>query len=512
MAKPYETGAGVYFWGPYDGWMQEQCPIKPNAEHKKVRSMAAAASTSMLEGSWGKKKQEEEEEEEEEEKGKPPFVYHGQEVSLAFISEIVNLLEKNNISLHVINDAMWRFYGCQNRINTIDLVIPAAYLEDAVKVLRAAKFDDDHPRCIGHLEVTMKETNEHDRSGKCRTQETPFIGAPCPYLWNLRARWLDAWWVPDHVFHLQPAPGQERHVDLNLFCHEEYFFHLPLPGSTRGSYYEQAQTPIYLDSTDVALEREVEEPYAVKLLYPARMVEALVRLSFQDRYLYSHLSQRLSEGHGWTEWDRTLLDIFCSITGRTGEEEARRQVRAPWPRLMVNKALVEVDDDHLEEALLTLKGLKPHWFRLEDFHPLFQDYLQALFLARGNGGPCKPSPPQLEQGQDQEQPSPYPREWLEHCPIREDFQHCTAFPVLNDFAWRFKEAGFFPRASPFYREKTTRAIRALNHPQPPISPDEGFFQRPGWWQHDEHISVERQRHAKQHARTDPWSRHYRPWP
>ncbi|RAH50397.1 uncharacterized protein BO95DRAFT_500879 [Aspergillus brunneoviolaceus CBS 621.78] len=451
MAKPYDTGAGVYFWGPYDGWMQEQCPIKPNVEHKN--------------GSGEKQ--------EEEEKGNPPFEYHGQEVTLAFVSEIVNLLKGNKISLHVINDAMWRFYGCQNRINSIDLVIPAAYLEDAVKVLRAAKFDDDHPRCIGDLEVTMKETNEHDRSGEWRSRETHFIGAPCPYLWNLRARWLDAWWVPDHVFHLQPAPGQERHVDLNLFCHEEYFFHLPLPGS-RGSYYEKAQMPIYLDSTDVALEREVEEPYAVTMLFPARMVEALVRLSFQDRYLYSHLSRSLSEGHGWTEWDRTLRDIFCSITGRTGEEEARRQVRAPGPQLMVNKTLVEVDDDHLEEAVLTLKGLKPHWFRLKDFHPLFQDYLQALFLARENGGPCKPSPPQQEQGQDQEQPSPYPREWLEHCPIRENFQHCTAFPVLNDFAWRFKEAGFFPKASPFYREKTTRAIKALNHPQPPISPGRGF--------------------------------------
>ncbi|PYH83569.1 hypothetical protein BO82DRAFT_363148 [Aspergillus uvarum CBS 121591] len=452
MAKPYETGAGIHFWGPYDGWMQEQCPIKPNVEHK------------------------------EEEKGKSPFEYRGQEVTLTFISEIVNLLKENNIPRHVINDALWRFYGCQNRITTIDL-----------------------------------ETNEYDRSGKWRSGERYFIGALCPYLWKAPRGLVGA----RPCLSLAAGPSHEHHVDLNLFRHEEYFFHLPSPGSNELWAYDQLkkeQSPIYIDSTDVALEREVEEPYAVKILCPARMVEALIRLSFQDRYLRSPMSQLLSDWQGWNEWDRTLVGIFCSITGRAGEEEARRRVRTPGFQLRVNKTLLEVDADHPEETLLTLKGLKPLWFRLKDFQPLFQEYLQALFLTRRNDRPCKPSPPpQQEQkqghghGQDQKQSGPYPREWLDHSPILPHFQHWTAFSVMNEFAWRFKEAGLFPPGSPFYVEKTTRAIKALNHPRRPFDSLDDPMQFPGFWQELAHSRVEWQRRDEQHARTDPWSRHYCPW-
>ncbi|RAH67259.1 uncharacterized protein BO66DRAFT_329380, partial [Aspergillus aculeatinus CBS 121060] len=187
-----------------------------------------------------------------------PFEYTGQPANLAMIEQIAELLEQNKIPCHVINDGMWRHFGCQNPINSLDIVIPRSLQMQAVQVLRKANFDDS-----------------------CRRIEN--ISAPCNYIYNLRANFHRAWWVPAHVFHLQPAaPGEELHVDLNLFIHEDWFPNVKLPAC--GPLAEDDEA--YLVSTDTRLASCEQATYEVKLFQPARMVEALIRLAYRDYYLY----------------------------------------------------------------------------------------------------------------------------------------------------------------------------------------------------------------------------------
>ncbi|PYH75491.1 hypothetical protein BO82DRAFT_270247, partial [Aspergillus uvarum CBS 121591] len=154
------------------------------------------------------------------------FKYTGQPADLALIEQIAKLLEQNKIPCHVINDSMWRHFGCQNPINSLDIIIPRSLQKQAVLVLRKANFDDG-----------------------CR-QEDKYEAVSCNFIYNLRANFHRAWWVPAHVFHLQPAaPGEELHVDLNLFSHEDWFPNLELPAC--GPLAEDDET--YLVSTDTRL-------------------------------------------------------------------------------------------------------------------------------------------------------------------------------------------------------------------------------------------------------------------
>ncbi|PYI27953.1 hypothetical protein BP00DRAFT_352203, partial [Aspergillus indologenus CBS 114.80] len=198
-----------------------------------------------------------------------PFKYTGQPADLALIEQVAKLLEQNKIPCHVINDGMWRHFGCQNPINSLDIVIPRSLQKQAVQVLRKANFDDGC-RLIENIRLW-------------KDQEYNYEAAPCNFIYDLRANFHRAWWVPAHVFHLQPAaPEEELHVDLNLFSHEDWFPTVKLPPC--GPLAEDNET--YLVSTDTRLASCQQATYEVKMFQPARMVEALIRLAFRDYYLY----------------------------------------------------------------------------------------------------------------------------------------------------------------------------------------------------------------------------------
>ncbi|RAH43789.1 uncharacterized protein BO95DRAFT_433601 [Aspergillus brunneoviolaceus CBS 621.78] len=256
-----------------------------------------------------------------------PFEYTGQPANLDLIEQIAELLEKNKIPFHVVND-----------------VIPQSLQKQAVQVLRKANFDDS-----------------------CRRIENICL----------------ARWVPAHVFHLQPAaPGEELHVDLNLFSHEDWFPNVKLPAC--GPLAEDDET--YLVSTDTRLASCEQANYEVKLFQPARMVEAIIRLANRDYYPYGpqHLDYiPLSDSCKWVE---ELSNIFSSLIPEKEEDstaagagEPRSEPPPPWARARMNEAFTEAPE-------LTLRGLDPRWLRLEDFHRPWFFYLKMLSHLQDTSG------------------------------------------------------------------------------------------------------------------------------
>ncbi|RAK71350.1 uncharacterized protein BO72DRAFT_503577 [Aspergillus fijiensis CBS 313.89] len=327
-----------------------------------------------------------------------PFEYTGQPANLDLIEQIAELLEQNKIPFHVVND-----------------VIPQSLQKQAVQVLRKANFDDS---CSRIENICLQKDHEGN-----------YEAAPCNYIYNLRANFHRAWWVPAHIFHLQPAaPGEELHVDLNLFSHEDWFPNVKLPDcSPLAEDYET-----YLVSTDTRLASCEQATYEVKLFQPARMVEALIRLAYRDYYLYGpqHLDYiPLSDSCKWVE---ELSNIFSSLISEKEEDstaagagEPRSEPPPPWARARVNEAFTEA-------AELTLRGLDPRWLRLEDFHRAWFFYLKMLSHLQDTSGD-KTS----EKG-------------VEVHPFRVAFHACTGFAELSWLPWSLKNHGVFPEdTSPF---------------------------------------------------------------
>ncbi|RAL15806.1 uncharacterized protein BO97DRAFT_411105 [Aspergillus homomorphus CBS 101889] len=235
--------------------------------------------------------------------------------------------------------------------------------------------------------------------------DTKLYGAPCNYIYGLEGRFLTAWWLPTHVFHLQPAPGEQIHVDLNVFCHDDYCFPLPAPRLGRPARDDTT----YIVSSDKRL-KDWGLPHEIKMLFPARLVETLIRLAFRDRYLRSRSPMLLiGKKHRCpllrTEWVYALRSIFGSMTTPDYRVE-QRQARFRIHNCVRNPAFQQ----SLQPSLV---GLEPAWFRMEEYQPIFQDYWKALLRARS-----QPS----RQGVSN------PQDVLDHCPIDLDFQGCEAFP------------------------------------------------------------------------------------
>ncbi|PYI17226.1 hypothetical protein BO99DRAFT_463719 [Aspergillus violaceofuscus CBS 115571] len=291
---------------------------------------------------------------------------------------------------------MWRHFGCQNPINSLDLVIPRSLPEQAVQVLRKANFDDGC-RLIENIRLW-------------KDQEYNYEAAPCNFIYNLRA-------------------------NFHRTCHEDWFPTVELPAC--GPLAEDDET--HLVSTDTRLASCQQATYEVKMFQPARMVEALIRLAFRDYYLYGpqHLDYiSLSDSCMWVE---QLSNIFSSLIPEKEEdgtataaaaaaaaaEEPRSGAPPPWARARVNKAFTKAPE-------LTLRGLDPRWLRLEDFHGPWFYYLQMTNMIKDGGV------------------YPTPQRILDLHIFRRAFQVCSCYHILCTLAWVLERNGVFPEdISPF---------------------------------------------------------------
>ncbi|RAH67569.1 uncharacterized protein BO66DRAFT_403761 [Aspergillus aculeatinus CBS 121060] len=350
----------------------------------------------------------------------------------------------------LINDGMWRVYGCKNRILSVDLVIEAWATKKAVQALHKAGFDD------------KPQSTDHFKSQK------------------------DGWWLPAHVFHLRPGPGEERHVDLNLFYHECYFPLLKSPKLGRPPLNDDT----YLVTTDPRLAEHCPDlnSYEIKVLRPARLVEARVRLCYRDLYL---ITQRRMWSKEWLKgatWVHDLTNIFYSAAAadHTDGPSGEADHNLPWgfQNCFRNPFLTET-------PALTLRDLDPVWLRLAEFQPLFQEYWKAMILSRSV--PKKPSPS---------------RPVIDHCPVLSIYSDCAAYPAMNEFAWRFKEADLFPDGTGPFPEVHVEAWNKLRRDFPGVSMESIFDSDDNRCNVlEKWISVSYD--SLYRWRSDPWSRHYR---
>ncbi|PYI26961.1 hypothetical protein BP00DRAFT_406040, partial [Aspergillus indologenus CBS 114.80] len=232
------------------------------------------------------------------------FKYTGQTVNEAFVGKVTQLLVGNGIPNFLFGDMMLRFFGCETDVLSINLSIPDELMDEAVRVLRQAGFYDGP---IEPFEVEESQCFLDFRLGRFHRDQRPHLAWGCRYFDDHEYyRHSGAWWLPTHVFHLRQTPGKLGHVDLNLFMHSRYFWDLPVPTLAPTEYDQNS----YVLSTDRRLPTPVcfgPGRHAVKMISPARLVEALILLTYRDL----HLPRR----RWFSDWHDDLFVIFKMVSG-----------------------------------------------------------------------------------------------------------------------------------------------------------------------------------------------------
>ncbi|RAL06849.1 uncharacterized protein BO97DRAFT_429877 [Aspergillus homomorphus CBS 101889] len=399
----------VYVWGPYNGWLRPSW--KPEEEQEESRSEAVpAGNLEPLKPCW-------------------VGLY-----AVEQIAPVTQLLAQQGIASHVMGDCMWRLLGCTTHsIRTIDLVIARGQHAAAVKALK------EYGRRDSQLQRLPRRWQD-----RC-PQYVKSEAWGCEYLATLRTRdESPVDYLPAHVFHMvyevRRSEYHTPHEDLRIFHHEDLFPTLPLPALTQDL---NSHDPNYLWSSDRRLTvRHSHLACDFPMLRPARLVEALTAQCFRDVYLQVGLDGWHYQKAGRCRWVATLRAIFRAIAAADGVEveEAQGEKKKGKEKQEMEAEGAENWED------LHLNGLDPRWFRLENFDPLFQEYIKDLLLTQS-----LPSPPSAAVSRAR-------------LPIRHCFKASQAFLVLNTFAWRLKDAGFFP-PRPLKKVLALReAVKLSDHP------------------------------------------------
>ncbi|OJK03614.1 hypothetical protein ASPACDRAFT_57003 [Aspergillus aculeatus ATCC 16872] len=357
--------SAVYVWGPYDGWFKQG--VEPvSYQHALVRTADQGQ----------------------------PFRYTGQPVDLRLIYQIATFLEQHDVPCYLINDGMWRVYGCKNRILSVDLVIGAWTTKKAVQALREAGFDDK-PQSTNHFKSQKDSKGNHtSMTCGCGIRKK---GGDCPPMSSISSR----------------PPGKSAMV---------------------------GRPPLNDDTSLVTIDPRLAEYYSdlkfyeIKVLRPAGLVEALVRLCYRDL--------------GAT-WVQDLTNIFYSAAAadHTDGPSDGEDHNLPWgfQNSFANPFFAEA-------PALTLQGLDPAWLSSD--------------------------------------------------------RSSRTYPAMNEFAWRFKEADFFPDGTGPFPEVHYESWNKLRRDFPGVSAESkidsadtrcNFLE--AW------ISVKY--NTEYRWRGDPWSRYYR---
>ncbi|RAK75734.1 uncharacterized protein BO72DRAFT_460145 [Aspergillus fijiensis CBS 313.89] len=111
-------------YGTYKGWYLPGFESDESLEHKKIEQQMDETETSASN------------------KEAYAFKYTGQNVDKAFVGKVTQLLVGNGIPNFLFGDMMFRFFGCETDVLSINLSIPDELMDEAVRVLRQAGFYD----------------------------------------------------------------------------------------------------------------------------------------------------------------------------------------------------------------------------------------------------------------------------------------------------------------------------------------------------------------------------------
>ncbi|RAH44940.1 uncharacterized protein BO95DRAFT_498546 [Aspergillus brunneoviolaceus CBS 621.78] len=334
-------------YGTYKGWYLPGFESDESLEHKKIEQQMDETETSTSN------------------EEACAFRYTGQTVNKAFVGKVTQLLVGNGIPNFLFGDMMFRFFGCETDVLSINLSIPDELMDEAARVLRQAGFYD------GPVEPFEVEEAQCVQEFQTRQDQQPFLAWGCRYLDDHEYhRSFGAWWLPTHVFHLNQTPGKLGHVDLSLFTHSHYFWDLPAPTLAPD---EDAQSSYVLSK-----DRRLPEPvcfgpgrHAVKMILPACLVEALILLAYRDIHVPSQIT--------FSDWHDDLFVIFKMVSGwEWPEDDPTFDGYSQFTKADPHGWQFSLDGQRLRMRS-KVTGLDPRWLRLAAFQPLFQKYFEDLF-------------------------------------------------------------------------------------------------------------------------------------